>query len=872
MTLSDEGEDKEWLHSLLLNVQLEHFHTRIIDELQITRLSHFEYVKPEDLENIGISKPAARRLLEAVKKRKGAERRNKILSILGGTQANKNSTGTLKKNASTTQSAQPSALSLTCLILEKDIKLSEKIGDGSFGIVSRGEWTTSTGRVLPVAVKILKQDVPSLPQMFDDFVKEVQAMHTLDHLHLIKLYGVVLTQPMMMITELAPLGSLRDYLRKQCGHIMITDLWDYALQVATGMEYLEKKRCIHRDLACRNILLTTPHQVKIGDFGLMRLLPMEEDCYVMTERRRVPFPWCAPESLRTRQFSHASDTWMYGVVLWEMFTGGEEPWAGLDASQVLCKIVRERQCLERPEACPIDLYRLMKQCWIIDPGDRPSFKSIRSYLKTNSPNIVKATSTLGPSEFSEETGKLDIDIGDKIIVIDGLPDHFWWKGQNLRTCQIGNFARRTVDPMRRKASDDISKPLRNSFIHTGHHGDASGNNWGFHDKIDQVYLNNPMEPPDLLEGPNLRVLDPGPPILPSRKNTSPKKNTHLVEKNVRNKADKSKNTVLSSIRPSNKQFNYSKLQEGPKRSLRPAPGRPPGPFPQISNDEQMLVDLGGCAPPPMNNNTSNSSSVNSNVSILDQPIDVAETDNSPEPFDYHHTYSNVSGLFSCELPTDPFDTSIFDTATPIMNNFSSTSKLSNLQKNELLLENKPKLDVNFIAELEKNLGKKEAQANTNNQVVLAPKKLNSMLSILNTAYSTLPQFSSPINSTYSTSPQPSSPINTPTNGASSNYYSTTDLDLSLFVSKYDSDPLYAANLNVAEDKVKELCISNIPSNNSFNSESSNYYKKDLYSNIKTDNITAASNSNSPYYSPTINLSRYYSQTPSMYQVVPDPNT
>lgn len=66
---------------------------------------------------------------------------------------------------------------------------------------------------------------------------------------------------MMMVTELAPLGSLRDYLRKQCGHIMITDLWEYSLQVATGMEYLEKKRCIHRDLACRNILLTTPHQV-----------------------------------------------------------------------------------------------------------------------------------------------------------------------------------------------------------------------------------------------------------------------------------------------------------------------------------------------------------------------------------------------------------------------------------------------------------------------------------------------------------------------------------------------------------------------------------------------------------------------------------
>lgn len=176
--------------------------------------------------------------------------------------------------------------------------------------------------------------------------------------------------------------------------------------------------------------------------------------------------------------------------------------------------------------------------------------------------------------------------------------------------------------MRRKASDDISKPLRNSFIHTGHYGDATGNNWGFHDKIDKVYLNNPMEPPDLLRGPNSRIIEPGPPILPNRKNTSPKKYVDLIEKNVRSKAEKSKNTVLTSILPCNKQFNYSKLTDG-KRSLRPAPGRPPGPFPQIPNGEQVLVDLDGCTPPPINHN--NSLSMNSNLSILDQPIDVAES-------------------------------------------------------------------------------------------------------------------------------------------------------------------------------------------------------------------------------------------------------
>ena len=83
-------------------------------------------------------------------------------------------------------------------------------------------------------------------------------------------------------------------------------------------------------------------QVKIGDFGLMRALPSQEDHYVMTEHKKVPFAWCAPESLKSRQFSHASDMWMFGVTLWEMFGYGQEPWVGLNGTQVCCSCVVDR--------------------------------------------------------------------------------------------------------------------------------------------------------------------------------------------------------------------------------------------------------------------------------------------------------------------------------------------------------------------------------------------------------------------------------------------------------------------------------------------------------------------------------------------------
>ncbi|XP_032380206.1 NT-3 growth factor receptor isoform X2 [Etheostoma spectabile] len=285
-------------------------------------------------------------------------------------------------------------------IKRRDIILKRELGEGAFGKVFLAECynLSPTKDKMLVAVKTLKD--PTLAAR-KDFQREAELLTNLQHEHIVKFYGVCVDgDPLIMVFEYMKHGDLNKFLRahgpdamilvdgqplQTNGELGLSQMFHIASQIAAGMIYLASQHFVHRDLATRNCLVGNGLLVKIGDFGMSRDI-YSTDYYRVGGHTMLPIRWMPPESIMYRKFTTESDVWSFGVILWEIFTYGKQPWFQLANNEVI-ECITQGRVLERPRLCPKEIYDMMLGCWQREPQQRLNIKDIQKMMFT----LMKAT-------------------------------------------------------------------------------------------------------------------------------------------------------------------------------------------------------------------------------------------------------------------------------------------------------------------------------------------------------------------------------------------------------------------------------------------------------------------------------------------------
>eukprot|EP00051_Salpingoeca_urceolata_P009238 m.112831 g.112831 ORF g.112831 m.112831 type:complete len:1600 (+) comp16204_c0_seq1:123-4922(+) len=294
------------------------------------------------------------------------------------------------------------------------VVMGQKLGEGAFGIVCKATVdgiADFTGKT-QVAVKQCAGDMITDDDR-NEFLAEADLMKKFAkpyHRNVLRLLGVVTQrEPLMIITEIMANGDLKDFLRKhrpvgdRKALLSIDDLISMASDVAAGMVFLAEIKFVHRDLACRNCLVSEDLTVKISDFGMSRDVHYT-DYYRKNGQALMPVRWMAPECLTEGIFTSETDVWSMGVVLWEMISFGALPYPGLSNQEVYEKII-EGYRMTQPPGCPNAVYRLMRRCW--QSEQRITFPEIYDQIIE-----IRRMLSNGSSTYAELSCIVGGDLGD----------------------------------------------------------------------------------------------------------------------------------------------------------------------------------------------------------------------------------------------------------------------------------------------------------------------------------------------------------------------------------------------------------------------------------------------------------------------------
>ena len=306
------------------------------------------------------------------------------------------------------------------IINHKDIILDDKIGSGGFGDVYKAKWTGQDVAVKKLHMKNMSSESER------EFKHETSIWKKLSHPNIVTLFGIcVKPDPYCMVMRYKPMGSLYKLLHSQTKEIPWSSRKTLAIDIASALLYLHKKNIQHRDLKSLNVLVSKQDEklrASLTDFGLS---VVKQETATTTkigaQQSSGTLLWMAPELLRGRSCSKASDIYAYGMVLWELVTR-KQPFKGVHSGAIRGLIKDgDLDCLEIPTGTPSEISNLIKQCWNLKPNLRPSAQQILDQLNEEQSSFLRSSAQQVLDELNEEQFSLNSMPAAQLLVTGAAP-------------------------------------------------------------------------------------------------------------------------------------------------------------------------------------------------------------------------------------------------------------------------------------------------------------------------------------------------------------------------------------------------------------------------------------------------------------------